>query len=291
MKIEIHITTAALGLSEIDDFVNFCKTIDAKPIIIELADGEILQHPMISKRVEVKDRHELDKIMSNLKSQFTASGYHLSRIKLEVHSKSAEAGKLFFPDFKGGYYEWHAKVYNDDLEAIYKVADFVNVHVSKNGLKGIKNRRILTVRETRDERLFLERTSLVKKNFASNGLEVVNEEHEYCIYDSNKSLDKGWINTPEITDQAYLDLLSFEAFLRRAAKLDLPFMLKGSLLTRQLYAKKEDRIVRDLDFLYFGEVKDDVNFMESELSDWVEAVTSTSLADGVAFKRFSENKF
>lgn len=86
-------------------------------------------------------------------------------------------------------------------------------------------------------------------------------------------------------------MLSFEAFLRRAARLELPFMLKGSILTRQFFANKENRVVQDLDYLYFGKVRDDASFMEVELSNWVESVTTTTLADGVEYRPFSENRF
>ncbi|MFK7972868.1 MAG: nucleotidyl transferase AbiEii/AbiGii toxin family protein [Bacteroidia bacterium] len=291
MLIEIHITTKALRPEEIDGFVSFCKTIDAKPIIIELPEGETQQHPMISKRIEAHDRAALDSILSYLKSTFIEAGYPLSRVKLEVYSKHAEEGKSFFPEFKGGYFEWHGKVFHDDLDKVYELAKKEGVHVSKNGLKGIPNRRIITIRETKNEGIFENKISSAKRTLNQYGIEVANEEYEYCIYDSNKALDHGWLNTPEITDQAHLDLLAFEAFLRRAAKLDLPFILKGSMLTRQFYPNKEDRIARDLDYLYFGEVKDDLEFMTEELSNWTEQVTTTSLDDGVKFRPFSENKF
>lgn len=291
MQVEIHITTQGINNAEVDRFINFCNDINAKPIVIELPVGEVLQHPMISKRVEANNQLELNNIVFDLKNKFLAANYTISRVKLEVDSKNVEEGKLFFPEFKGGYYEWHAKVYHDDLKEIYRFAKMANVHVSKNGLKGIENRRILTIRETERASQFHNKIKNVKYHFQRNGVEIVNEEHEYCIFDSNKMLDKGWIETPEITDQNYLDMLSFEAFLRRAATLDLPFMLKGSILTRQFYSNKKDRIVRDIDYLFFGEVKDDVEFMSSELSNWVEAVTSLSMDDNVSYRPFSENRF
>lgn len=291
MEIEIHITTLEIAFAEKDRFVNFCKTISAKPILIELSSGAVLQHPMISKKVKVVDRMDLDKVLFDLKNKFQESGYGIARVKLEVFSKERKEGILLFPDFKGGYYEWHGKVYSENLEELYRHANIINVHISKNGLKGIANRRILTIRETEKEQRFTEKINSVKEYFQRNGIEIKGEESEYCIFDSNTSLDKGWIDTPEITDEEYLDMVSFEAFLRRAAKFNLPFMLKGSILTRQFFSNKENRRVRDIDYLYFGEVKDDVDFMTRELSDWVEAVTSLSIADNVVYRPFSENKF
>ncbi len=292
MQIEVHITTNEIQQAAIDSFIDFCKHIDAKPIIIELGAGEVLQHPMISKRIKAADREELNGIIEGLKAEFLAAGYAVARVKLEVYYKHAnEAQRLFFPEYKGGYYEWHGKVFSDKLDEVHQAARRSNVHVSQNGLKGIKNRRILTMRTTHTAQAFTNRIDQVKRNFKWAGIEIAGEELEYCIFDSNKSLDKGWIDTPEITDSRYLNLLSFEAFLRRAAKLDLPFMLKGSIVTRQFFANKEDRVVQDLDYLYFGKVRDDVDFMDSELSNWVEAVTTTTLSDGVVYRPFSENRF
>lgn len=291
MQVEVHITTGEIQQEAIESFIDFCGRIDAKPIIIELPAGEVLQHPMISKRVEAADRAALNGIIDGLKAAFSDAGYAVTRVKLEVYSQHAQEAQQFFPEYKGGYYEWHGKVFSDDLDEVYKVAGRSNVHVSRNGLKGIANRRILTIRDTHTEQAFTNRISQAKRSFRWAGIEIVDEELEYCIFDSNKSIDKGWIDTPEITDSRYLDLLSFEAFLRRAAKLDLPFMLKGSIVTRQFFANKEDRVVQDLDYLYFGKVRDDVDFMDSELSNWVEAVTTTSLPDGVVYRPFSENRF
>jgi len=46
---EIHITTTALDEPLITEFIEFCETISAKPIIIELPEGKQRQQPMISK--------------------------------------------------------------------------------------------------------------------------------------------------------------------------------------------------------------------------------------------------
>lgn len=291
MQIEIHITTSALANKELDNFILFCQKINVKPIVIELNDAEVKQHPMISKTVAVNDKAELDHAINDLKNAFLQAGYAVVRVKLEVELNEADNGKKYFPDYKGGYYEWHGQVREQDIKKISGCSSSKDVHISKNALRDRTEKRILTIRNSYKKALLLNKVKWLKRDLKKLSISISNEHYEYCIYDSNKSLDHGWIETPEITDKAYLDLLSFEAFLRRAATLDMPFMLKGSLLSRQYYKNKNDRAVEDMDFLYFGESRDDEDFMSSQLSDWAQAVTCVELEDGVAFNAFNRNRF
>ncbi|MCE3602534.1 hypothetical protein LXA47_02800 [Massilia sp. P8910] len=76
-----------------------------------------------------------------------------------------------------------------------------------------------------------------------------------------------------------------EAFLRRAALVDGPFMLKGSYVTSQQIDEGWRRIPGDLDWVGLDGVDADV------LTAWVTTVTQTELDDGVRFRSFSENAF
>ena len=98
-------------------------------------------------------------------------------------------------------------------------------------------------------------------------------------------LDKGWIDTPEITDAYYLKLLGLEGFLRRLVDTKAPFILKGSLLTRQYISKKEERIPADLDFLY-GKHLTDKKKPEKIFNQWITEITETELDDDIIFKSF-----
>ena len=46
------------------------------------------------------------------------------------------------------------------------------------------------------------------------------------------------------------EMIAHEAFIRRAVEINMPFMLKGSYVTRQYFDKITDRIPNDLDFVY-----------------------------------------
>ncbi|UOQ71961.1 nucleotidyl transferase AbiEii/AbiGii toxin family protein [Hymenobacter cellulosilyticus] len=86
------------------------------------------------------------------------------------------------------------------------------------------------------------------------------------------------------------EFLVYEAFIRRAAQLNLPFMLKGSYVTRQYFANPADRIPGDLDWLYMEPLAE-VSSAREVFNDWVVQVTEQAAHDGVRFRSFRENAF
>jgi len=87
-----------------------------------------------------------------------------------------------------------------------------------------------------------------------------------------------------------LEMLAYEAFIRRAAELDLPFMLKGSYVTRQYFQDPGDRIPNDLDWVYLPALTDPQETV-LRLDDWMKKVTEMFANDGVRFRSFTENAF
>ncbi|MBX2814657.1 MAG: hypothetical protein KTR24_01610, partial [Saprospiraceae bacterium] len=64
------------------------------------------------------DHPELDHAIGDLKNAFLQAGYVVVRIKLEVELNEGAAGISLFPDYKGGYYEWHGQVREQDIKKI-----------------------------------------------------------------------------------------------------------------------------------------------------------------------------
>lgn len=86
------------------------------------------------------------------------------------------------------------------------------------------------------------------------------------------------------------ELVVLEALLRRAALVKMPFVLKGSLLTRQYLSDRNLREVDDVDFLYAGKITDAEQAREI-FTEWMIQVTELDLDDGVMFRSFRENAF
>jgi hypothetical protein len=87
-----------------------------------------------------------------------------------------------------------------------------------------------------------------------------------------------------------LTIHAYEAFIRRAAELNLPFMLKGSFLTRQYFPDPQSRIPQDLDWLYLKPI-DNLEDSKQIFDNWTTQVTDLTIHDGVKFRSFSENAF
>ncbi|MFC5537338.1 nucleotidyl transferase AbiEii/AbiGii toxin family protein [Rhodocytophaga aerolata] len=87
-----------------------------------------------------------------------------------------------------------------------------------------------------------------------------------------------------------MPMLAYEAFLRRASQVNLPFMLKGSYVTRQYFVNPIERIPNDLDWVYLHSIAD-IEKARSLFDSWVIQVTETYERDGVEFQSFKENAF
>lgn len=286
---EIHITTTELDETLIREFVDFCDTIEAKPILIELPAGQQRQQPMISKVVKLEDPQEIHPIISDLEADFLAAGFPVERVKVEVPLEFEAEGSAAFPEFRGKYYEWHGRVKNVDPAALTKTCLHINVHVSRNALKGKTGTRIVTMREVHTNSRFTERIQTVKTMLKNRGFQLEKEEAEYCVFDSNKAIDRGWSDVPEYTDYAYATQLAIDGFMRRAAMVGGPFMVKGSVIMRQYLPDPTQRPAEDIDFVYLGEA--DEATAAAIFTDWLTWVTETEIEDGIVFRSFTENVF
>lgn len=94
----------------------------------------------------------------------------------------------------------------------------------------------------------------------------------------------------ELTEQQQMAMLAYESFIRRASDINMPFMLKGSYVTRQYFPEDIVRIPADLDWVYIDQI-DEPNTAENIFSSWVTQVTELETDDDVVFRSFKENAF
>ncbi len=287
---EIHLTTEALAESALSDFVAFCERIEAKPILIELPAGQQQQQPMISKVVSAAEPGEVHSLLAELRDAFKANGYSVVREKVEVPLEHEAAGKAAFPDYHGGYYEWHGKVTVDHVDALLTLLEYPKAHLSRNTLRGKEKQRFITFRTTSHVSHFIQWVQQIENKVTAAGFPILKSEAEYCCFDSNKSVDRGWSDLPEITDRKYLDLLGYEGFLRRAAKVEGAFMVKGSIISRQYLKEPGSRIPGDLDFVYLEEIHPP-EAAAKVFSAWVSTITEIYVDDGLQFRSFRDNDF
>lgn len=91
-------------------------------------------------------------------------------------------------------------------------------------------------------------------------------------------------------EQENFELIAYEAFIRRASKLELPFMLKGSYVTRQHFPNPALRTPHDIDWVYLHPIGS-AEEAERIFSDWATQITELAADDGVRFRSFRENAF
>jgi Nucleotidyl transferase AbiEii toxin, Type IV TA system len=94
----------------------------------------------------------------------------------------------------------------------------------------------------------------------------------------------------QLNNENRIEILAYEAFIRRAAEVDYPFMLKGSYITRQYFSNPKERIPADLDWVFLNKLD---SHAEAKLlfDDWATLVTENDKNDNVKYRSFQENKF
>lgn len=94
----------------------------------------------------------------------------------------------------------------------------------------------------------------------------------------------------EINNYKNLEMKAYEAFIRRASQVNLPFMLKGSYVTRQYFQNPNDRIPADLDWVYMDTIKDE-STARQKFNEWATLVTEFELNDNIKYRSFKKNEF
>jgi hypothetical protein len=84
--------------------------------------------------------------------------------------------------------------------------------------------------------------------------------------------------------------IAHEAFIRRASVVEMPFMLKGSYISRQYFPEHVARYPADLDWVYLHYLEDPA-LASARFSEWMIAVTELKLNDGVNFRSFRKDEF
>ncbi len=189
---EIHITTEPLTSSKELDFVNFCKTIDAKPILIELAKGDVIHQPMFSKIIYSANVDEVLSISKNLSRLLHNNNFIVKRLKIEVPSENFNTFKIPLSSFCS-YFEWHCKINCTQTDELLDICKNNKAHLSKNNLKTNHNARFITLRDFETQFIFETRKEKIINELKQGNWIILKQESEYCIYDNNNLLDNGWL--------------------------------------------------------------------------------------------------
>lgn len=189
---ELHITIEGLPVKEVDDFTSFCNDREAKPLLIELASGEYINQPMFNKVIHVSELDEALQTASEFSDQLIARNWKVQRLKIEIPAYHAGEWKMIGEQFEP-YFEWHGKIQGHPTPALHALCLEHRAHLSLNALKKAENYRFITLREYGSRLQFEQRVKNIAARLTESGWPLIKEVSEYCVYDNNVYLDKGWL--------------------------------------------------------------------------------------------------
>ncbi|MDO1451734.1 hypothetical protein Q0590_36005 [Rhodocytophaga aerolata] len=190
---EIHITTKDLPKTKIDLFVNICVQNGGKPLLIELYQGECISQPMFSKVIYSDNLNTVMAQASNYTHLLHQYGFQTKRIKTEIPASCVDTVQIPTQPGFTPYFEWHGKIEVNRIDQLLELCSSYKAHLSRNSLKDEKQTRFLTLREYGSKEIFQERIDAVVSRLAQGGWQVLKQQSEYCLSDTNIDLDKGWL--------------------------------------------------------------------------------------------------
>ncbi|MBA4190302.1 MAG: hypothetical protein C0467_20135 [Planctomycetaceae bacterium] len=201
-EFETHITIRVAEPGDINTLQAWAERRQLTFHHIILERGQTPSQPMIGRRGRGRLSGELI-AAADLNRRLHAEGFCVSRVKIEaapgngdVPNTDAEA----LDRHSGRYFEHHVKLVLDpetDVPGLANVAIAHSAHLSRNA------RRVRT--DGRQERFVTQRCHAVGRQTASKRLDallatlltgghyVLSVEKEFVVYDSDPSVDTGWL--------------------------------------------------------------------------------------------------
>ncbi|MBX7170563.1 MAG: hypothetical protein K1X72_06365 [Pyrinomonadaceae bacterium] len=184
---ELHLTTHKISGKKNDDFTALCSEIGGKSLLIELAQGEFMQQPMFTTTIFEKDLEAVLRMARSLAQRFRDSEFPIQRIKVETEEIYSDN----FEKLPENYFEWHGKINIKNFPNLFEICQKHKVHLSKNSLKDEPNLRFITLRESCSKEVYQKRLAKLLDDLDLE--KIIKQESEFCVYDNNLILDKGWL--------------------------------------------------------------------------------------------------
>lgn len=194
---EIHLTVDSLTKERLPSFEQFCQTLGGQAVLIQLPVGEHTQQPMFTMTEKGENLAEILAFIDDLKPRFVAENFSIIRTKLEIPAHQANEFLSQYPD-TNGYFEWHGKVDFvglKNLPTLQVLAKNHQVHLSQNSLKNLPNQRFITLRyQLAQQEDFYQKIADITQTIQQYPhFSLLRSQAEYCVFDSNISLDTGWL--------------------------------------------------------------------------------------------------
>lgn len=196
LPFEIHVTISSKGLN-VDSFKDTCKTLNVKPIVLDLQlpSGGVIPDVMTSSVILTDNLGALTEL-NRIANGLLYAGFIVNREKIETVLKHPAAQGYIGK----GYFESHFNCLintKSEAEAVSSIADDFECHLSRNKFKINSNgsyNQMVTYRVSHDvgSDAFSNKVSLIAKELRTI-VEVERVIEEYAIFDSKYDHDKDWL--------------------------------------------------------------------------------------------------
>jgi hypothetical protein len=203
---EVHLTVRAAGAAPLDRFRAWCRERDFKCIHIVLARGDNPDQPMASWRRRATTLPEVLRDAQQHAAELGGLAVLVVRLKVEAAPHNDEV-PAHDADAAGhapeNYFEHHTKLLRATAAPAADLAqtcERFGAHLSLNAFRQAapgQEERFVTLRcyavgrDTAGPRFGQLLAALTEL-----GEQVIGQESEYCVYDSNLGIDAGWLPRP-----------------------------------------------------------------------------------------------
>jgi uncharacterized protein (TIGR02996 family) len=196
---EVHVTARPDGPAGADRFAEWCRARGLKCVRIVLDRGSTTDQPMATWR---RANTTLPAVLAEANqhaSDAVRDGFAVVRVKIETDPANADVPATDADAIPELYFEHHVKLRRPPhatRAGLLAVCERHAAHLSRNAFRevGDTEERFVTQRAYGVGRTTAaERVAALLMHLHDTGETVVESEFEYCVYDSNPSLDAGWL--------------------------------------------------------------------------------------------------
>lgn len=184
-------------------FAEACKVLGVKCVAIELPDGETRSQPMTAS-FHHGPLLDVQREVVAIAQELVRRGFDVTRTKIEAHGRLLGAPETDEEARRApstSYFEFHVKLAlpgDTDLEALGRACKTVGAHLSVNAFKAPDakgmSERFVTMRAYAEGRRTAEaRFAELCALLVARGHVIRNRIREYAVFDTNVTLDRGWL--------------------------------------------------------------------------------------------------
>jgi hypothetical protein len=202
-EFEVHITVGLPDRGGRDRFLDWCRIHDFKFVHIILDRGDHIDQPMATWR---RSQASLTTVLAEARviaTELQKIAFSVIRVKVEVDTLNQDVPQFdeeAIGHAASNYFEHHVKLLRDrpaPCDRLLRVCVEQQAHLSRNSWREPsqgKEERFVTSRYYRVGSAS-SRSQLQQLLECLNelGEQVIDVESEYCVYDTNLDLDRGWL--------------------------------------------------------------------------------------------------